>query len=108
MRNVYQDNPDLCVGMSEKGMTMHRISERIKEFFEDFDRANNTFDPNLLASYLSDPILAAEPNGGSLALKKDDYLAGIVERQAYLHTLGFQFVKTVPLEETPLGHHYML
>ena len=89
-------------------MTVNHVSDIIKAFFEDFDRANNTFDPNLLASHLSDPILAADPNGGTLALKKDDFLAGIAERHAYLHALGFQGVKTVPLTETPLGQHYTM
>jgi hypothetical protein len=92
----------------KKGIPMNHVSDMIKAFFEDFDRANNTFDADLLASKVSDPLVGADPNGGIVVVTKDDYLTGIAERQAYVHALGFQFVKTVPLEETPLGTHYML
>jgi hypothetical protein len=84
------------------------VSDSIKTFFEDFVRANNTFDRDLLASKVSDPIVGAYPNGNVLALKKDDYLAGIIEAQTYLLSLGFQFLTTVPFEEIPLGDHYTM
>ena len=87
---------------------MTHVSDSIKAFFEDFDRANNAFDPQLLGPHLSDPFVGADPHGNVVVLKKDDFLAGIKERQEYLHTLGFRFVKVVPLEETPLGDRYLM
>jgi len=38
---------------------MNQISDIIKTFFEEFERASNLFDPDLLASQFSDPFMAA-------------------------------------------------
>src|SRR5437660_9268962 len=89
-------------------MTMKQVSDLIRAFFEDFERASNTFEQDLLASQLSDPFMAADPNGGIQVVKKDDFLAGIAKRQAFFHSIGFQFVKIVPLEETQLDTCYVL
>jgi len=40
--------------------------------------------------------------------KKHDFLAGIAKRQAFFHSIGFQFVNIVPFEETRLDQHYMM
>jgi hypothetical protein len=90
------------------GELVNQVSDIIKAFFEDFERANNAFEPDLLAPHVSDPLVGADPNGALQVVKKEDYLAGIAQSQAYLHTLGFQFVKTVPVEETPLNTHYTM
>lgn len=87
---------------------MNQVSDSIKAFFEDFAQANNAFDPNLLASKMSDPIVGAYPNGDTLVLKKEDYLAGIKEQQAYLLSLGFQLLTTTRLEEISLSDHYTM
>jgi hypothetical protein len=57
---------------------------------------------------MSDPVVGAYPDGRIQVLTKDDYLAGIGERQTYMDSLGFQFLKTVPLEETSFGNHYTM
>ena len=35
---------------------MNHISDNIRAFLEDFNRANNAFDPDLLAPHVSDPL----------------------------------------------------
>jgi hypothetical protein len=87
---------------------MKEISDPIRTFFEDFERASNTFERDLLATQFSDPFMAADPQGGIQVVKKDDFLAGIAKRQAFFHSIGFQFVKIVPLEETRLDAHYVM
>jgi hypothetical protein len=87
---------------------MKQVSDIIRTFFEDFERASNTFEQDLLASQFSDPFMAADPNGGIQVVKKDDFLAGIAKRQAFFHSIGFQFVKIVPLDETRLDTHYVM
>ena len=82
---------------------MHQVSDNIRVFFEDFNRANNAFDPNLLAPLVSDPLVGADPNGVTQVISKADYLAGTANSQAYLQSLGFQFVKAIPVEEIPLS-----
>jgi hypothetical protein len=89
-------------------VTMKQISDLIRTFFEDFERASNTFDQELLASQLGDPFMAADPHGGIQVVKKDDFLAGVAKRQAFFSALGFQFVRIVPLEETRLDSSYVL
>jgi hypothetical protein len=87
---------------------MNQVSDILKAFFEDFERANNTFDTDLLATKVSDPMVGAYPDGNTQVLTKADYLAGIPEQQAYLLSLGFQFLTTVPLEEIPLNDRYTM
>jgi hypothetical protein len=87
---------------------MHYVSDTIQAFFEDFNRANNAFGPDLLAPHVSDPLVGADPNGVTQVISKADYLAGTAKSQAYLQSLGFQFVKAIPVEEIPLSEHYIL
>ena len=87
---------------------MNEVSERMNEFFQEFGRANNSFDPKLLAPLFADTIVGADPNGGVMALKKDEFLAGTAERKAYLDTLGFKSVTVVPIEEIALAGRYTM
>jgi hypothetical protein len=87
---------------------MNQVSDRIRAFFEGFERANTSFDPDIRAPYVSDPLVGADPNGAVQVISKEDYLAGTAKSQQYLHSLGFQFVTTVPVEEIPLSKHYTL
>ncbi|MBV9229362.1 MAG: nuclear transport factor 2 family protein [Chloroflexi bacterium] len=87
---------------------MNQVSDKIRAFFEEFERANNAFDPDLLASLVGDPLVGADPNGVVQAISKKDYLAGTAKSQQYLQSLGFQFVKVVPVEEISLSEHYMM
>ena len=89
-------------------MTMNQVSDVVKKFFEDFERGSNMFERDLLALQFSDPFMAAGPDGGIQVVKKDDFLAGISKRQAFFHSIGFQFVKIVPLEEIRLDDHYVM
>jgi hypothetical protein len=41
-------------------------------------------------------------------MKKEDYLAGIASSREYLQSLGFQFVKLVPVEEISLNPLYTM
>ena len=50
----------------------------------------------------------AAPDGGIQVVKKDDFLAGIAKRQAFFQSIGFQFVKLLPLDETRLDDHYVM
>jgi hypothetical protein len=87
---------------------MGQVSSSIKTFFEDFERASNTFDQALLASLFSDPFMSADPHGNVQVTKREDFLSVIAKRQAFFHALGFQFVKIVPLAETQLGGSYVM
>ena len=89
-------------------MATNQLSDPIKQFFEEFERGSNTFEKELLASQFSDTFMAADPDGGIQVVKKEDFIAGIAARQAFFHSIGFQFVKIVPLEETRLGDHYVM
>ena len=89
-------------------MTMKQVSDVVKTFFEEFERGSNTFERDLLAHIFSDPFMAADPDGGIQVVKKDDFLAGIAKRHAFFQSLGFQFVKIVPLDETQMDDHYRM
>lgn len=87
---------------------MKQVSDSIKRFFEDFERASNTFEAALLARLFSDPFMAADPNGGVQVVKQTNFLAGTTRRQTFFHSIGFQFVKIVPFEEFQLDNHYAM
>ncbi len=87
---------------------MNQVSDLIKAFFEDFERASNLFEQDLLASQFSDPFMAADPHGGIQVVKKEHFLAGIAQRQSFFHAIGFRGVKIVPFEETRLDQHYVI
>jgi hypothetical protein len=87
---------------------MKQVSDVVKKFFEDFERASNTFERDLLALHFSDPFMAAGPDGGIQVVNKDDFLVGIAKRQAFFQSIGFQFVKILPLDETRLDDHYVM
>lgn len=87
---------------------MSQVSDIIKTFFEDFERASNTFERDLLVSQFCDPFISADPNGGIQVVKQDDFLAGIAKRQAFFHSIGFQFVKIDPFEENSLDARYVM
>src|SRR5215469_12208097 len=89
-------------------MTMKQVSHIIRTFFEEFERASNTLEQDLLASQFSDPFMTADPHGGIQVVKKDDFLAGISKRQAFFLSIGFQFVKIAPLKEMRLDDHYVM
>jgi hypothetical protein len=87
---------------------MNQVSDKIRAFFEDFNQANNAFEPELLAPLVGGTLVGADPNGVIQMISKEDYLAGVAKSQEYLQSLGFQFVKAVPVEEIPLSEHYTM
>lgn len=76
---------------------MSPVSDSMRAFFEELERASTTFARGRLAPLFSDPYLAADPNSRVYAVK----------REAFFQSMGFQFVKLVPLEETWLDTHYL-
>jgi len=88
-------------------MTMHQVSDVVKTFFEAFERGSNTFEDDL-AFQFSDPFLVADPDGGIQVVRRDDFLAGIAKRHVFFHSIGFQCVKIVPLDETRLDDRYVM
>jgi len=84
---------------------MNQVSAVVTRFFEAFERQSNTFERGL-AFQFNDPFMAAGPDGGIQIVKRTDFLAGISQRQTFFHSLGFQFVKLVVLDETRLDDHY--
>jgi hypothetical protein len=87
---------------------MGQVSDGMKAFFAEFERANNAFAAELLAPLVGDPLVGADPGGAMQVVKKEDYLAGVAGSREYLQSLGFQFVKLVPVEELPLNPLYTM
>ena len=98
---MYSLCKDWCTKMNE-------ISDVVKKFFEDFERRSNTFDSSFLALQFSDPFMVANPDGAIQVVRKDDFIAGVSKRQAFFQSIGFQFVKIVPLDEIRLDDHYIM
>jgi|SRR5579859_6509691 len=80
---------------------MNQVSDVVKKIFEDFERASNTFEGDLLALQFSDPFMAADPDGRIQVAKKDDFIAGISKRQAFFQSIGFHLhglLRPLPLQ----------
>src|SRR6266702_6549477 len=89
-------------------MAMNQVTDIVKSFFEDFERSSNTFESDLIAAQFSDSFMAADPSGNTQVVKKDEFIAGISKRQAFLQSVGFKSVQIRVLEEKQLDKHYML
>jgi hypothetical protein len=87
---------------------MNQVSDAVKKFFEDFEQASNGLDGELLALHFSDPFTAADPHGNIKVAKKEELVAGTSKRQAFFHSLGFQFVKIIPFDETRLDNRSVM
>lgn len=72
---------------------MSQVSEVIKTFFADFERASNGFEPNFLVSQFSDPYMAADPHGNIQVVGRDEFLAGTAIN-AFLFSLRIQALRS--------------
>jgi hypothetical protein len=87
---------------------MNNVSEGVLAFFKDFEHANTTYNSDLLAPLVSDPLVGAYPNGDIHAVKKEDYLSGTKESGEYLKSLGYKSFTLTPVNENPLKDNYVL
>jgi hypothetical protein len=86
---------------------MGTSSPVVREFFEQYERSRNTFDPGLVDSQYPDSFMFAGPNGARVA-EKPAVLAALAKGQELLKTLGHKTTKLVSLNETRLDEHYAM
>ena len=86
---------------------MTQVSNVVKQFFEEFEKASNTLDLDLLGSLYGDSFMFASPLGAQ-PIKKDDFLKVLPKRQGFFKTIGLISSKITTLEETRLDENYIM
>ena len=86
---------------------MAPVSDKVRQFFEGYERGANGLDPEFPAAHFGDSFLFGDP-AGARAVKKDDFLKMLPRRTEYFKTLGLASSKILSLEETRLDDHYVM
>jgi hypothetical protein len=81
------------------GSPMDAGSNAIREFFRQYARSRNTFDPDLIASQYPESWMFAGPDGVRVAVKAD-LLAGLAKGKEWLRTLGHTSTTLTSMEES--------
>ena len=82
-------------------------SNAIREFFRQYARSRNTFDPDLIASQYPESWMFAGPEAVRVAVKAD-VLAGLAKGKEWLRTLGHTSTTLTSMEESAVDEHYAL
>jgi len=90
---------------------MEQVSDIVRRFFEDYERSVNASNlegtPELIASRYSDSFMFAGPQGAQ-AVKKEDFLKALPNRQWFFKTVGLTSSTIRSLEETFLDDNYVM
>jgi hypothetical protein len=81
---------------------------KIEAFFARYERAANSFDPDIVTSEFWDCFMGADPNG-VLCIKNDDtFRKAIPQRHAFFQQIGFRSARILGVTETPLDERYTM
>lgn len=79
----------------------------VKAFFDQFERASETLDLDLIATEYADSFMFAGPNGARV-IEKQNLLAALPQRREFFKSAGHQRTRIVSLDETKIDDHYVL
>lgn len=82
-------------------------SPRVKAFFDQFERASETLDLEVISSEYADSFMFAGPDGARV-IEKQKLLASLPQRRDFFKSAGHQWTKIVSLDETKLDDHYVM
>jgi uncharacterized protein DUF4440 len=92
---------------AKENTTMNASRPAIREFFEQYERSRNTFDPDVIDSQYPDAFMFAGPNGVRVT-EKPTVLAALSKGRELLKALGHRTTTLVSLNETSLDDHYAM
>ena len=78
---------------------MPRASERVKAFFNQYERNIGGSDPAVIAAQYGESFVFAGPHG-TQAVKRDDFVKVLPKRQGFFKSVGLRSSTVVALEET--------
>ena len=86
---------------------MSTAAQRIKAFFERWERITDASDPELIASQYTDPFLFADPSG-TRVVERQKFVAALPRRREFFKNLGHKHTRIERFHETALDDHYVL
>ena len=86
---------------------MHGISDGVRTFFDNYERAVNTTDTEVFSCLYADTFMFGGPHGVQ-SVKKEDFLKVIPKRKGFFVSVGLRTTKLETLEETRLDDKYIL
>lgn len=86
---------------------MKQVSEKVRNFFAEYERSTNTSRSDLLETQYNDAFIFASPSGAQ-AITREDFLAVLPKREGFFKTIGLTSSRIQELEETRLDDHCLL
>lgn len=86
---------------------MDNLNGRIREFFDQYERANAEFDLQKIVALYGDVFLFGGPQGAQ-AVKRDDFVRVLPKRREFFKAVGLASSRVVSVEASPLDSKYTL
>ena len=86
---------------------MPSAGERVKAFFDEYERTIGASDPAAIAAQYGEPFLFAGPHG-TQAVNRDDFVKVLPKRQGFFKSVGLRSTTVVGLEETRVDDRCVL
>lgn len=83
------------------------MSEKIRQFFKEFEKASNSADAARSAALFSDVFLHSDPEAVR-AVRRDDFAKGLPARMAWFRSLGRRGSSMEVTDEIAVGGMYTL
>lgn len=84
-----------------------QVSDDIRAFFEEFERAGDAFDTEAIARQFADTFMNATPQG-TTPVPKAAFLAALPKREALFASIGVTGMRLSAIRETRLDAAYVM
>lgn len=79
----------------------------IDAFFARYEQSTNSFDPELVATLYTDPVMGGDPNGVA-SMSVAAMRQAVPARHDFMQQIGFRFAKVLDVAATPLDARYTM
>ncbi len=86
---------------------MNQASREVQLFFQDFEKAANTLDTDIMNRQYSDSFLFGDPNK-TQTIEKEKFLEFLPQRKGFFDKLGRLSSKILELEQDVVSGEYLL
>lgn len=86
---------------------MSDLNERVRQFFETYERANAEFDVRKIAALYADAFMFGGPQGAQ-CVKKEDFVKVLPKRKEFFKASGLASSRVASVEASALDSKYTL
>lgn len=81
---------------------------KIEQFFEQYEKGANNFDPDLISSQFATSFMGADPNWAVCFQNDEAFKKAIPERKQFFQSIGFRSARVIEVFETPISEKYTM